>query len=274
MEVKIPLVTFLIPTRKRLHMLKACLESLEMTCLKLDSFEVVVIFDVDDIETIKAFSDLNFRCTVKTIISERHGYYGLHRYINDAYTASSGEWFWLWNDDLRMISTGWDEVIREYSGKFVVLNPSNLHPYWKGYCMDATISPLVPKKWFELLKRFSAYSQYDTYINPIGYRLNLVINEPRLINIHEQVLDEVSAGISYDKNQFPTAESNLDYSILKDYLGKKQLRFNWFKRIPYNMGRSLRRRKKHFKRMLNIEYLRSRLRPRNILSKLSQFFKD
>lgn len=255
---EIPLVTFLIPSRKRLGMLQKCLESLQNTAKSISSFEAIIIFDEDDIKTINGFNASNFDFQIKVIVSKRYGYYGLHNYINNSFSEISGQWIWLWNDDLRMIGKDWDEVITEYKDQFVVLNPSNLDPYWGKYCIDATISPLIPRKWFELLGRFSAYSQYDTYINSIAYPLNIVINESRLVNIHNQVQDEVSAGIVYDKSIFPADDIQKDYLILRQHIGLQLLIYNWARSFPYRFGRYMRRRKKHFERMLSYSYLKKK----------------
>jgi hypothetical protein len=259
MKTANPLVTFLIPSRKRLGPLTSSIKSLEQTCNNIDSFEVIVIFDEDDTSTINEFKLCDFKCSIKTIVSKRYGYYGLHNYINNAFEKSSGEWFWLWNDDIAMVSKNWDLVIHGYRDQFVILNPANSNPAWANYVKDATISPLVPKKWFQLLNRFSAYSQYDTYINSIAYRLNMVINENRLVNDHRQLKDEVSSGISYEHSKFPKYESDYDYEILKECIGNRQLLINWFLRTPYRSMKYLRRRKKHFKRMFNSDYLKSKL---------------
>lgn len=259
MKTSNPLVTFLIPSRKRLGHLTSSIKSLEQSCNNLDSFEVIVIFDEDDTSTINEFKLLDFKCSIKTIISKRYGYYGLHNYINNAFTKGSGDWFWLWNDDMTMISKNWDLVIRDYGTQFVILNPANSNPIWANFVKDGSISPLVPKKWFQLLNRFSAYSQYDTYINSIAHRLNMIIYENRLVNDHQQLKDEVSNGISYEYSKFPKFESDYDYEILKEFIGRRQLLINWFLRTPYRSMKYLRRRKRHFKRMFNTDYLKSKL---------------
>lgn len=249
------LVSFLIPTRKRLGMLHQSIKSIRETCKNINSFEVVVIFDEDDEETLNEFNKLNFDFKTKVIVSKRFGYYGLHEYINNAFRESSGKWFWLWNDDLTMVSKNWDQVIREYKNKFLILNPSNAAPGWRQYCVDATISPIVPRAWFEVLGRFSAYNQYDTYINSVAYPLNLVVNETRLQNSHEQVDDEVSSGISYEKMQLPKEESLRDQALLRSYLGKDRLVRYWIERIPYRSSKYIRRRIAHFKRMSSSAYI-------------------
>lgn len=265
------LVTFLIPTRKRIDMLRHSLESIRSTCSNAANFEVIVIFDDDDLDTLAAFERLQFDFKIEIMVSKRFGYYGLHHYLNNAFAISSGKWLWLWNDDLRMIGSGWDLVVEEYGDKFLVLNPSNAHPYWKKYCKDATISPLVPREWFEVLGRLSAYNQYDTYVNSVAYPLNLVVNENRLINSHEQVVDEVSAGISYDTVPLPVEESMKDQAQLKKYLGKRRLLQYWLSRIPYRFSRYCRRRSLHFGRLLSPGYWRSRLTLRHILQKFKKF---
>ena len=267
-----PLVSFLIPSRKRLDMLKASLDSLRETCADPKNIEAIVIFDEDDLKTIESFKELKFDFKVLQIISKRFGYYGLHHYINNAFTISSGKWFWLWNDDLKMVGLNWDEVISEYGEQFVVLNPRNTHPYWQNYCLDATISPVVPRKWYEITNRFSAYNQYDTYINEVAYPLNLIINEDRLINFHGQVEDEVSAGISYDTVQIPAQECKKDRDLIRDYLGAKRLFIYRIQRTPYRLEKYLRRRKAHFRRMFSIQYLSTRLKPSMLYKKLSNVF--
>lgn len=117
------LVSFLIPTRKRLDMLRASLASLRDTCSDPSNFEAIVIFDEDDVETIDSFKKLYFDFQVKLVVSKRYGYYGLHHYLNNAYKICSGKWFWLWNDDLKMVGKNWDLVIQEYGDKFLILNP-------------------------------------------------------------------------------------------------------------------------------------------------------
>jgi hypothetical protein len=266
------LVTFLIPTRKRLDMLKESMASIRATCNDVSSFEVVVIFDEDDVDTLNDFQKLNFDYQVKTIISKRHGYYGLHHYINGAFEVSSGKWFWLWNDDLKMVGHGWDSTILTYGDKFLVLNPANTHPKWSKYCMDATISPIVPRAWFEILDRFSAYNQYDTYINSVAYPLNLVVNENRLLNVHDQVVDEVSIGVSYEKMTLPKLESEKDQRLLRAYLGKKVLICYWIERLPYRASKYL-RRKNHFRRMLSMSYISTRLTKSNLLKRVDRIFK-
>ena len=273
MPPKETLVSFLIPTRKRLSMLVDSLESIRTTCSNIANFEAIVIFDEDDVETLAAFKKLQFDFEVKLIISKRHGYYGLHEYLNNAFEICSGKWFWLWNDDLTMVGKNWDLVIEGYRDKFLILNPSNLNPYWKKYCKDATISPVLPRQWFEVLGRFSAYNQYDTYVNSVAYPLNLVVNETRLLNSHEQVSDEVSAGISYEKNRLPIEESIKDQELLREYLGKKVLTKYWVERIPYRLSKYYRRRVNHFDRLFSPQYLLSRMSAPYIARKIKDLFR-
>lgn len=257
---KSPLVTFLIPSRKRLAPLVNSILSIEATCSSLCSFEVIVIFDEDDIATIQEFDEINFQCSIVKIISKRYGYYGLHHYLNNAYEKTSGKWFWLWNDDMTMVANNWDVVIESYKDRFVVLNPANENSHWSRYVKDASISPIVPRKWFQLLDRFSAYSQYDTYINSIAYPLNIVIYEDRLINNHQQIKDEVSIGVSYEYSKFPHYESTSDLEKIKKFIGRRQLFIYWLERLPYRTMKYFRRRIKHFKRMLNLDYIKQKLK--------------
>ena len=50
---------------------------------------------------------------------ERYGYQRLHEYYNALAAQARGDWLFIWNDDARMASEGWDEVIEAQEPAFL-----------------------------------------------------------------------------------------------------------------------------------------------------------
>jgi len=96
------------------------------------------------------------------------GYENLHVYVNTLAGSASGDWLFFWNDDGVMVTDGWDEVIRRYTGQFKLLAPHdnhNGHPY--------AIFPIVPRDWFMLLDHLSQNAQNDAWLSHIAYMLDI-----------------------------------------------------------------------------------------------------
>lgn len=248
-------ISFLLPTRKRLEPLLKTLRSLEITADDLTSFEVIVIFDEDDSDTFEKFSAFSFPFSVQKIVSHRHGYDRLHHYYNNACQMAIGNWLWIWNDDVVMVSEGWDTVIKSYTNKFVIINPKSLNDEWAKYWIDSPFFPIVPRAWFECLGHLSQWNHNDTYINKIGFDLNMIRAEPRITNIHNWLIDEVRDEISYHKISCPIELQNKDYEKIKEFIGKKILISYYFETIPYRIARFYRQDLNKLSRILTFNYL-------------------
>jgi glycosyltransferase involved in cell wall biosynthesis len=118
------LVSFTLPTRKRVLQLSKALESIYSTCYSKDNFEVLLAVDNDDLETIEFVKNfiVNHPNT-KMFLFERQRYKGMHFYQNTLIKHASGEFIWGINDDAEFQSKNWDLIINEYSNKFIVINP-------------------------------------------------------------------------------------------------------------------------------------------------------
>lgn len=120
------LISVLIPTRGRVSRLERCLNSFNEKTENKDLVELIVKADTDDIETINFLNDytisIKSQIDCKIIISERDkGYGSLHHFYNEMVKISSGEFLYIFNDDIRMETDGWENLIIPYSGKFIVL---------------------------------------------------------------------------------------------------------------------------------------------------------
>lgn len=223
------LISIILPTRKRFEYLQLSIDSLLKTSANKGSVEIMCLFDDDDSETIERYSSWAKDFQHKELIVPRLGYAGMHRYNNMLCEASSGNWLFLWNDDSRMVSPGWDNVIiNEYRGQFVMLSPMNLNnvEYTREHCMF----PILPRKWFEVTGRLSPWQQTDTYLNRIAKPLNLFRFEDRIQHEHGEVNtqgdnrihDETTREIAY-KSDLPTAEVKKDIRKIKRHLADRRL---------------------------------------------------
>ena len=128
------LVSFLIPTRKRVIFLKGSINSVLKNLDDCSNIELIFRIDSDDADTINCIQSLPFDnlyingekkeydknlefnklVDMHFIISDRGtGYRGIYNYFNDMYKVSNGKWLFLWCDDLQMVSDNWyDELLR------------------------------------------------------------------------------------------------------------------------------------------------------------------
>ena len=51
---------------------------------------------------------------------QRYGYQRLHEYYNALAARAQGNWLFIWNDDARLVSEGWDEVIEAQAPAFLL----------------------------------------------------------------------------------------------------------------------------------------------------------
>ena len=84
-------------------------------------YEIIICADDDDNETIQwTYKNIN-RFNLKLIITQRYGYGKLHKYYNLAAIQSSGDWLWLWNDDVRLLTKNWHKLLELYDKKFLLI---------------------------------------------------------------------------------------------------------------------------------------------------------
>jgi hypothetical protein len=152
--------SFLLPSRKRVS---ACTESIASICdtaVDKTCFEILLAFDDDDTESRDAVCAYCTERSInyKVLTSERYGYRHLHKYVNRLCEIAEGEMLWLWNDDAKILTQGWDEKIKPY-GTDRALDFPNRHSVW--------IFPLVPAKYVKEMGHFSGQAHNDTWVQVI-----------------------------------------------------------------------------------------------------------
>jgi hypothetical protein len=168
------IISVLLPTRGRREVLKSSLESLITKAKNPEKVELLLGIDEDDegareyIEKEIAPMLREHRVECRANVFKPLGYENLHVYVNTLAGSATGDWLFFWNDDGVMVTDGWDEVIRGYTGQFKLLAPRDNHdghPY--------AIFPIVPRDWFMLVDHLSQNAQNDAWLSHIAYMLDI-----------------------------------------------------------------------------------------------------
>ena len=193
-------ISILCPTRKRKDALEKSLNSLKERMSPDNQLELLLAFDNDDKESldyaIEKFPEAVF------ISSPRKGYKNLNLYYNALGGVSTGDWLFVWNDDLLMETQNWDKIIEGYGDKFRILNPKNNHS-WSD---KISLFPIVPRKYYEILGHISFSPHNDTWVEEIGNLLNESLSEKVFIPIE---------GIYLIHNRFDLTGANKDETFLE-----------------------------------------------------------
>jgi hypothetical protein len=175
-----------MPTRNRFDLAVNSIESLFKNCKDIDSFEVLLAVDNDDLETTNRLSTYFYdRPNVKMFFFERQYYRGLHNYINKLVNEASGTSLMLWNDDSTIDSKNWEYEIIKHHDKFCVLSPKvqNMENYWRH---QGVLFPILPKKWIEITKIWSPTPGLDSWIDVLSKRLGILVNLESVVISHNR----------------------------------------------------------------------------------------
>jgi len=116
----------MIPTRNRVSLLKECLDSLNKATSDPSLVELLVKADDDDIETIRFLNSYTSILSLKFVVSPRkNGYGSLHEHYDSLAKISEAEFLMVFNDDIEMITQGWEQHFLPYSGTNFILAVRN-----------------------------------------------------------------------------------------------------------------------------------------------------
>jgi hypothetical protein len=127
------MITVLCPSRGRPDQLGFALATLFDTAAEPVSVHTVVGFDADDPELsagIATCQDIfvSGRRVDWAVFPERHGYGQIWAYYRTlSLMQPIEEWTLLWNDDARMASPGWDDMLRAVPADKMVADFENYH---------------------------------------------------------------------------------------------------------------------------------------------------
>jgi glycosyltransferase involved in cell wall biosynthesis len=158
-------ISVLLPTRKRVNLLKESIDSLWQNASDPSQIEVLLAIDNDDQDTIIFAASYSCPLTIRGIVTQRCGYELLHLYVNALCNAAQGELLMLWNDNSKMLSKNWDVIVKDlYSTekvKMVCYQLQNNH--------YPNIFPVVSKSIIDIMGHFSLNPHSDTWIELVCY---------------------------------------------------------------------------------------------------------
>ena len=190
-----PLVSVLIPTRKRPKHLLECVDSLWSLAIDKSLLEFVFKVDDDDEETIRVVQFISRIVPSKAIFSLRgRGYLELGTWARQMSEVASGDWIFLFNDDARIATQGWDQ--------FLLYSVDNT---WHGTGdVMALVAPTIGKPFnneflflrhetFKILGHWDGTGPYnDNWIYHVMDMVGSVMIVPIFIrHFHEECQDEV-----------------------------------------------------------------------------------
>lgn len=150
----------LIPSRKRYEYLYASVEKLINTASNPENIEILIRIDNDDKDTISKIATFPKDWNIMWVVGNRYdGYKDLHIMFDELCRLSTGEFYWLWNDDVIVKSDGWDDVLREFINKLCVIR--TMHRTWT----DGYEVPIVSKMIYNITGHFSLFTYNDDYIH-------------------------------------------------------------------------------------------------------------
>lgn len=158
-------ISVIFASRGRPDSLLDAVSSLTENAGNVDLLEITVAVDPDDDATIAlGHGETLPRPARLWIAPERYGYTSLHKYINALSVTAHGTWLMWFNDDMRMLTRNWDEVIREHRPAVIWPGANHVH--------HANIAPAWPRAWSDALGYASPSSHMDTYWQRVGEALD------------------------------------------------------------------------------------------------------
>jgi hypothetical protein len=201
----------ILPTRGRPQGVLALIRSLNETTSDLERLEMIVKVDNDDATAAAGdeawHREAKFRLTVFS--DERlHGYCSLNVFVNRMAKMAEGRWLWMLNDDVTVVTQGWDDILRAIpetrQARMGVLRCSYPYPPPRSDYNPNNIFPVVSRELTQLIGHYSLTMYNDSYIDTLGEQAGTILmhglnhrtmelppKEKEIVVSHQMVYDHV-----------------------------------------------------------------------------------
>lgn len=116
--------SILVPTRARPELAIALIENISNTITDISRVELLFRVDTDDIPTQHALqlAIMNSPLHIKMLVGPRppRMYQDIFMMYNDLAKIAIGQYMWIFNDDAKMDTIGWDDTIAQYTTQKIV----------------------------------------------------------------------------------------------------------------------------------------------------------
>ncbi len=180
----------LLPTRGRPDHLKRSIDSVFDTAADPSRIEVLVRFDHCD-PLLKAgvavLREHRMTEQIRVGIASRVGYNQMHVMNNALAESASGEWLHIWNDDLEMLTPGWDALLRACP-PFAIQFPRRDTVVTS----DHTV-PVMGREIYRVLGRMSGNAFCDAWISDVSAFAGTSVVRDDVVFHHRRLTDATSA---------------------------------------------------------------------------------
>lgn len=185
-----PSISILLPARGRPKNLKTSVGSLFDLAAKPDEVEVIVILDDDDSclrEEMGILRDNKYADNIQVSIDKRLGYSAMHRYYQQCVDAARGDWLFMWNDDIDMVTKGWDDLTRD-APAFCVQFPRRDIVATTDYTL-----PVVGRPVYEAIGHYSMNAYCDAWISDYSAFAGTSVIRDDIVFTHHRLADQTLA---------------------------------------------------------------------------------
>ena len=218
-------ISILLPTRKRLKLLKKSVDSLINNARNPDKLQFLFGVDEDDNETFLYLKRSKYPNQL-ALQFKPIGYENLHKYNNTLAGYATGKWIMFFNDDAIMNTKNWDDKIMDFEDEFCLLRfkEQTGHPY--------SIFPCFPKEWYYLLDHISLHGQNDAWLSEVAYLLN-IMRDVDIEVTHDRAditgnnNDETFRARKYNEGN-PQDPNDLHHVRMVKLRYKDALKINWY----------------------------------------------
>ena len=218
-------ISILLPTRKRLKLLKKSVDSLINNARNPEKLQFLFGVDEDDNETFLYLKRSKYPNQL-ALQFKPIGYENLHKYNNTLAGYATGKWIMFFNDDAIMNTKNWDDKIMDFEDEFCLLRfkEQTGHPY--------SIFPCFPKEWYYLLDHISLHGQNDAWLSEVAYLLN-IMRDVDIEVTHDRAditgnnNDETFRARKYNEGN-PQDPNDLHHVRMVKLRYKDALKINWY----------------------------------------------
>lgn len=156
------IISILMPSRGRPESLRDALRNITETCNDPNLVEILIRLDDDDTETLEIKDSLVKECVpinLRIIVGPRGGgYKTFHVLINELAASAKGDFLFLFNDDARIKTERWDQLILKERERMSIIQTRTPIPE------GSNMFPIVHRKIVQILGHFSLNPHCDTWM--------------------------------------------------------------------------------------------------------------
>lgn len=219
------MISFVFPTRARHDIFRNTIQHMLEHCDSTNNFEIIIKIDED--EDAQFYADILCKLNHKIIQADRgRGYIDLMYPCNMVATMSSGEYIWVFGDDLDIQTPGWDTKIIRYGNEQKQVFRNGI---FFMYALDTARRkpmmgfPIVPRKFVDLLGFLYKDEHGDSFTTTIAIHLDRAVILRDLILGHNRS----RRWGGYSKQEIESTKKKpfdrLDAIGIAEYLLKDQL---------------------------------------------------